>query len=56
MAVRTNRWRYVQWDGGAKGEELYDHQHDKGEMHNLVNDPAHAGVVDRLRSLLESAF
>jgi uncharacterized sulfatase len=56
MAVRTDRWRYVQWDRGAKGEELYDHQHDESEMHNLVNDPTHAGVVNRLRSLLESAF
>ena len=56
MAVRTKRWRYVRWDGGEKGEELYDHQQDEAEMNNLAKDSSHAEVVNRLRTLLDTAF
>ena len=31
--VRTERWRYTEWDGGKQGVELYDHEHDPGERH-----------------------
>jgi iduronate 2-sulfatase len=55
-AVRTDRWRYVQWDSGRQGEELYDHQNDPSEMHNLVRDPKYSDVVHRLRALLASRF
>ncbi len=55
-AVRTARWRYVEWDGGRRGNELYDHQNDPGEMHNLAGDPKFADVVSRLRELIESGF
>jgi len=43
-SVRTERWRYTEWDGGAKGTELYDHRSDPGEWHNLADDPAVAAV------------
>jgi uncharacterized sulfatase len=54
--VRTARWRYVQWDGGRQGEELYDHHNDPRELHNLAGDGAYAEVMSRLRSLLASRF
>ena len=25
-SVRTERWRYTEWDGGKRGAELYDHE------------------------------
>ena len=51
-AVRTARWRYIEWDEGRQGVELYDHQNDPGEFYNLGSDPAHADVRKRLRRLL----
>jgi len=51
-SVRNERWRYTQWDEGRKGEELYDHAGDPGEMRNLATDPSHAPVVAELARLL----
>jgi iduronate 2-sulfatase len=51
-SVRTDRWRYTEWDGGKRGHELYDHQNDPKEMHNLISDPAHKQVVLQLHQLL----
>jgi arylsulfatase A-like enzyme len=47
--VRTERWRYTEWPGGA---ELYDHADDPDELRNLASDPAQAAVVADLRKRL----
>ena len=49
-SVRTERWRYVEWDDGAKGAELYDHASDPRELKNLAADPARAGTVAELKA------
>jgi uncharacterized sulfatase len=51
-SVRTERWRYTEWDGGKLGSELYDHDQDPHEETNLADDKAHAGVVAEMRELL----
>jgi len=51
-AVRTERWRYVEFDEGRQGAELFDHQNDPGEFFNLAGDPQYAGVVAELKALL----
>ena len=51
-SVRTQRWRYTEWDGGGRGAELYDHQRDPQEWTNLADDPQYAETVDRLSDLL----
>ena len=51
-SVRTERWRYTEWDGGAKGVELYDHKTDPGEHTNLATDPKLAGTVAEMKALL----
>jgi iduronate 2-sulfatase len=49
-AVRTERWRYAEWDDG--GAMLFDQQKDPHELKNLVSDPAHAKVVTEMKALL----
>ena len=53
-SIRTDHWRYTEWDGGAKGAELYDHDHDPKEFTNLANDPKQAGVIQEMHALLET--
>jgi len=55
-AVRTDRWRYVEWNGGRQGRELYDHQADAHEMTNLADSPAYADVATELKALLDDRF
>ena len=54
-SVRTERWRYTEWSGGEKGAELYDHDTDVQELHNLAGDPGHAAVVTEMKALLKKA-
>ena len=53
-AVRTDRWRYVEWEAGAQGAQLYDMDKDPGETTNLANDARHAATVKDLRARLEA--
>lgn len=54
-SVRTDRWRYTQWDRGAKGEELYDQEGDPQEVHNLAALPKYASTVAEMKALLQQA-
>ena len=51
-SVRTERYRYTEWDEGRRGRQLYDHQTDPAEEHNLADDPTMAGVVKELAQAL----
>jgi uncharacterized sulfatase len=51
-SVRTERWRYTEWDDGKRGSELYDHAADDGEHRNLAADPKQATVVQQMKRLL----
>jgi arylsulfatase A-like enzyme len=48
-SVRTERWRYSKF---ADGEELYDHDADPHEWHNLAAKPGHAAQKRELAALL----
>ncbi|MGE3821035.1 MAG: sulfatase [Isosphaeraceae bacterium] len=56
FSVRSDRYRYVEWDGGRRGRQLYDHQNDPAERKNLAEDPAMADVVAEHQRLLRSAL
>jgi uncharacterized sulfatase len=51
-SVRTERWRYSEWDGGNAGAELYDHEADPHEYQNLAKDPEYTSQVAELKALL----
>jgi len=51
-SVRTDRWRYTEWNDGAAGVELYGHEADPREHTNLAKDATHAETVAGLKRLL----
>jgi arylsulfatase A-like enzyme len=53
--LRTERWRYTEWDNGEKGRELYDHESDPRELSNLADSPDHAKTVAELKTTLQQA-
>jgi iduronate 2-sulfatase len=58
-AIRTDRYRYVQWrelDGSFKSHELYDHKTDPIESVNLVDNPEYREVVEQLKKQLDAGW
>ncbi len=54
-SLRVKDYRYTEWGAdGEHGHELYDHQNDSGEMHNLADVPKHSRLVDELSQQLRS--
>ena len=51
-AVRTDRWRYIEWNAGQDGVQLYDMERDSGETTNLAQDARHAETVADLKGRL----
>lgn len=48
--VRTDRWTYIRWfEQQPVVEELYDHEADFEETHNLVSSRKRQGVLQELR-------
>ena len=54
-SVRTERWRYTEWDEGSAGVELDDHDLDSLELRNLASRPELAGTVGALAALLRAS-
>jgi uncharacterized sulfatase len=53
-SVRTDRWRYTEWDHGDKGVELYDQQNDPKEFKNLAKEPKSQKTMAELKAMLPS--
>jgi arylsulfatase A-like enzyme len=51
VAVRTERWRYAEFDSGRGGAMLFEENADPQELKNLANDPQYAAVCAKLSSL-----
>jgi arylsulfatase A-like enzyme len=56
FAVRTDRYRYVEWrkrgTSDVVARELYDYQTDADELANLAADPANLKVIEELSAVL----
>jgi iduronate 2-sulfatase len=51
-SVRTERFRYTEWDEGRAGVELYDHQLDPDEFTNLSSHTSHKKIINEMVLLL----
>ena len=52
-SVRTEKWRYTEWEGGKRGAELYDEAADPHERRNLAVDAKHQKVVADMQRVLQ---
>lgn len=50
--IRTDFYRYISWDDGKVGEELFDELNDPGETRNLAAQPFYAKVLGDMRDRL----
>jgi iduronate 2-sulfatase len=55
-SIRTERWRYTEWNGGKDGLELYDYKTDPDEFINLAKNPKFNSVIKELSSLLRKSY
>ena len=53
QAVRTDRWKYIQYAGVEGMDELYDLQSDPYELKNLIKNSAAQGKLKELQAELE---
>jgi uncharacterized sulfatase len=51
-SIRTEKWRYIEWDDGKRGTQLYDEVKDPQELRNLASDPKYAAVLTEMRQWL----
>ncbi|ODA29582.1 sulfatase [Planctopirus hydrillae] len=54
-SLRTDQYRYTEWDDGQRGRELYDHLVDPKELTNLAEKPAYTAKVSELSALMKEA-
>ncbi len=51
-SVRTEKWRYTEWNFGQEGAELYDEVNDPHELRNLALDSEYTGIIREMKALL----
>ena len=50
--VRNENYRYIEWENGELGNELYDQKKDPIEYFNLANKIEFESTVENMRELL----
>ena len=51
-SIRTEKWRYTEWENGKRGVELYDEAADPRELKNIAADPKLRKVIVEMQALL----
>ena len=54
-SVTSGEWRYIEWDEGRAGRELYHHRNDPREQSNLADDERYRERIAELRAAFEAA-
>jgi iduronate 2-sulfatase len=52
-SVTTGEFRFIEWDAGKAGTQLYDSRADPNEWKNLTNSPEHQKKLGGMRSLIK---
>lgn len=52
-SLRTERYRYTEWDDGRRGVQLLDYEKDPHEHKNFAADPAYQNILQQLRERLQ---
>ncbi len=53
-SIRTERYRFTEWNDGEEGEELYDYRADPNELKNLARNPSQAKIRAALQARLRT--
>ena len=51
-SVRTERYRYTEWENGKLGVQFFDYEKDPDELTNLADDPKASEMVKHMKALL----
>ncbi|MFY0653440.1 MAG: sulfatase [Cyclobacteriaceae bacterium] len=51
-SIKTDDWRYIEWDEGKMSYELYNEKSDPIEYQNLANNKKYAKVMENMRELM----
>lgn len=55
-SIRNERYRYMEWNKGEEGLELYDYETDPLEFNNLANDKKYKEIIDKLSRQLRASY
>jgi len=50
--VKNKNYRYVEWDNGDKGQELYNQKEDPIEYNNLAEKEEYSSVVSEMKAII----
>ena len=53
FGMRTDKYKYIRYQGIWDRNELYDLENDPNEMYNLIGDPS---KQDTIKNMLESLY
>ena len=51
--MTTERWRYIEWDDGKQGAQLFDRESDPREYVNLASDAKHEKVLEEMKARMK---